>query len=628
MEGTPVAHEGRGPFLEALSERVLVCDGAMGTLLYAKGVFLNRCFDELNLTQPGLVTEVHAEYVHAGADVLETNTFGANRIRLGTFGLADQTHAINVAGARLARRAAGDSVFVAGAIGPLGVRIEPWGRTGVDEAEAAFREQALGLAEGGVDLFILETFRDVNELVAAIRGVRRVSPLPIVAQMTTEDDGNTLDGTPPETFTPALEHAGADVIGINCSVGPAAMLETIERIGRLTSRRLSAQPNAGRPRDVDGRNLYLCSPEYMASYAKRFVGAGVRLVGGCCGTTPDHIRQIAVSVRASAPASRRTPVTADAGPVAVMTPVPRALRSTLGKVLGAGQFAWLGEASAPRGLDLDAVVAGVRRQQSAGVCAVSVPDYPRNGARVSALALALMLKQQGGVEPVLHVSCRDRNLMGLQSDLLGAHAMGVRNVLLTTGDPVPQTAYADATSVFDVDAIGLLNMASRLNRGLDIGGQSLGAPTEFYIGAAVNPFSPDLDAEWRRLDFKIEAGAEYLLTPPIFDLEAFDAVLPRLRAAGVPIIAGVVALESLRQAEFHASEVVGVRLPDALLDQMRLSLEPAATGHECSLRIARALRDRVEGLRISTLHGSPDAGERLLSAMAVSATIQGIVPEP
>ena len=616
-----------GPFLEALSERVLVCDGAMGTLLYAKGVFLNRCFDELNLTQPGLVTGVHAEYVHAGADVLETNTFGANRVKLGTFGLADETHAINAAGATLARRAAGDAVFVAGAMGPLGIRIEPWGRTGVDEAEAAFREQAVGLAEGGVDLFILETFRDVNELVAAIRGVRQVSPLPIVAQMTTEDDGNTLDGTPPETFAPALEQAGADVIGINCSVGPAAMLETIERIARLTSRRLSAQPNAGRPRDVDGRNLYLCSPEYMASYARRFVGAGVRLVGGCCGTTPDHIRQIATSVRASAPAVQRTRVTADAGPVAVVTPVPRASRSTLGRVLDAGQFALLGEAAAPRGLDLAAVVAGVRRQQTAGVCAVSVPDYPRNGARVSALALALMLRQQSGVEPLLHVSCRDRNLMGLQSDLLGAHAMGVRNVLLTTGDPAPQTAYADATSVFEVDAIGLLNMASRLNRGLDIGGGSLGTPTEFYIGAAVNPFSPELDAEWRRLDFKIEAGAEYLLTPPIFDLDAFDAVLPRLRAAGVPIIAGVVALESVRQAEFHASEVVGVRLPEALLDQLRSSAEPGAAGHEFSTAIARALRGRVEGLRISTLHGSPEAGEHLLAALAVPPSIQGIVPE-
>ncbi len=617
MGETPGPTEGRGAFLEALSERVLVCDGAMGTLLYAKGVFLNRCFDELNLTQPGLVSRVHSEYVQAGADVLETNTFGANRIKLGTFGLADRMHAINVAGATLARTAAAvsEGVFVAGAIGPLGVRIEPWGRTGLDEAEAVFREQAAALAEGGVDLFILETFRDVNELTAAIRGVRQVSSLPVVAQMTTEDDGNTLDGTPPETFTPALELAGADVIGINCSVGPAATLETIERIGRLTTRRLSAQPNAGRPRDVDGRNLYLCSPEYLASYAKRFVGAGVRLVGGCCGTTPDHIRQIAASVRTSAPTSGRTAITSETGPAVEIVPVPRRERSAFGRVLAEGGFALLGEASAPRGLEVEAVVAGVQRQQAAGVCAVSVPDYPRNGPRVSALALALLL-QQGGVEAVLHVTCRAHNLMGLQSDLLGAHAMGVRNVVLTTGDPAPLKAYADATAVFEVDAIGLLNIASRLNRGLDIGGQSLGEPTSFHIGAAVNPFSPDLDAEWRRLDFKIDAGAEYLLTPPIFDLDAFDAVLPRLTATGVPIVAGVVALESTRQAEFHASEVSGVVLPDAVVDRLRQSTDPAEAGHEFSLATARALRDRVQGLRISTLHGSPEAGERLLVDLA------------
>jgi homocysteine S-methyltransferase len=607
---------GRGAFLQALSERVLVCDGATGTLLYAKGVFLNRCFDELNLTQPSLVTQVHEAYVQAGADVIETNTFGANRVKLGTFGLGDETHAINVAGVALARRAAKDGVFVAGAIGPLGVRIEPWGRTGVDEAATVFREQAVALEEGGVDLFILETFRDLNELVAAVKAVRSVSQRPIVAQMTTEDDGHTLDGTPPETFAPALEHAGADVIGVNCSVGPAAMLETIERMARLTTCRLSAQPNAGRPRDVDGRNLYLCSPEYMASYARRFVAAGARLVGGCCGTTPDHIRQIALGVRASTPTPGRTSVLPEAWPATAVTPVPRSERSTLGRVLAAGQFALMAEASAPRGLDMDGIVASIRRQQAGGACAVSVPDYPRNGARVSALALALLLQRQSGVEAVLHVSCRDRNLMGLQSDLLGAHAMGVRNILLTTGDPAPQTAYADATSVFEVDAIGLINMASRLNHGLDIGGQALGTPTCFHVGAVVNPFAPELDAEWKRLDFKIEAGAEYLLTPPIFDLDAFDAVLPRLQATGVPIIAGVVALESLRQAEFHASEVSGVRLPEVLLDRMRQAADPPGAGFAFSSEMAGALKERVQGLRISTLHGTPDAAERLLAALA------------
>src|SRR5882724_11481173 len=291
-------------FLEALDDRVLVCDGAMGTMLYAKGIFINKSFDALNLTQPDLVAEVHREYTRAGADVIETNTFGANRVRLGSFGLADRLHDINAQGAKIARHAARDFAYVAGAIGPLGIRIEPWGKTGVDEAGEYFREQAQALADGGVDLFILETFRDLNEIGAAIDAVRSVSDRPIVAQMTTEEDGNTLDGTPPERFTPDLEARGATIIGLNCAVGPAPMLDTIERMAAVTTRWLSAQPNAGQPRDVEGRNIYLCSPEYMASYARRFVLHNVRLVGGCCGTTPEHIRQMKAAV--SAPALDRS----------------------------------------------------------------------------------------------------------------------------------------------------------------------------------------------------------------------------------------------------------------------------------------------------------------------------------
>jgi methionine synthase / methylenetetrahydrofolate reductase(NADPH) len=295
------------PFLDAIEERVLVCDGAMGTMLYAKGVFINKSFDALNVTQPDLVAEVHQEYVRAGADVIETNTFGANGIRLGPFGLADRLHDINAQGATIARHAArqafdgaqGRQVYVAGAIGPLGVRIEPWGKTGVDEARGYFREQAQALADGGVDLFILETFRDLNEIGAAIDAVRSVCDLPIVAQMTTEEDGTTLDGTPPEKFAPELERRGATILGVNCAVGPAPMLETIERMSAVTKLRLSAQPNAGKPRDVEGRNIYLCSPEYMASYARRFVLHNVRIVGGCCGTTPEHIRQMKEAVRSA-----------------------------------------------------------------------------------------------------------------------------------------------------------------------------------------------------------------------------------------------------------------------------------------------------------------------------------------
>src|SRR5437899_8460314 len=297
-------------FKEAIEERILVCDGAMGTMLYAKGVFINKSFDALNLTEPDLVLGVHKEYVRAGADVIETNTFGANRIKLGSFGIADKLHAINEQAARIARQAAGDRAYVAGSIGPLGIRIEPWGKTGVDEAQAYFREQAEALAEGGVDLFILETFRDLNEMGAAIDAVRSVSDLPIVAQMTTEEGGNTLDGTPPEKFAPELERRGATLIGVNCAVGPAPMLDTIERMAAVTKLKLTAQPNAGKPRDVEGRNIYLCSPEYMASYARRFILHNVRLVGGCCGTTPEHIRQIKMAVRSlarSAAGSGATP---------------------------------------------------------------------------------------------------------------------------------------------------------------------------------------------------------------------------------------------------------------------------------------------------------------------------------
>src|SRR5688572_16244039 len=332
------------PFLEAIDERVLVCDGAMGTMLYAKGVFINRCFDALNLTEPSRVAEVHQDYVRAGADVVETNTFGANRIKLRGFGLADRLSEINSEGARLARTVARDQAYVAGAIGPLGIRIEPWGKTGKDEAEALFREQAKALVEGGVDLFILETFRDLGEVRAAIAAIRSVCGLPIVAQVTIEEDGNTLDGTPPEQFAPALEPF-ADVIGVNCSIGPAPMLETIERMEAVTRARLSAQPNAGRPRDIEGRNIYLASPEYLASYSRRFVTHGVRLVGGCCGTTPEHIRQMKNAIKASAPEVARARGAAHVPSVRPLVPnpgvavVPRAERSQFARALAEGRFA-------------------------------------------------------------------------------------------------------------------------------------------------------------------------------------------------------------------------------------------------------------------------------------------------
>jgi homocysteine S-methyltransferase len=601
------------PFLEAIDERVLVCDGAMGTMLYAKGVFINQCFDALNFTAPGRVAEVHAEYARAGADVIETNTFGANRIKLRGFGLADRLRDINVEGARLARSAAGEQAYVAGAMGPLGIRIEPWGRTGKDEAEAYFREQAEGLIAGGVDLFVLETFRDVTELRAAIAAIRSVCALPIVAQMTIEEDGNSLDGTPPEQFAPELE-SYADVVGVNCSIGPAPMFETIERMSAVTHARLSAQPNAGRPRDIDGRNIYLSSPEYIASYARRFMSRGVRLVGGCCGTTPEHIRQIKLAIKAPAPDVARAARDAVGVPpphVTVVrsaeTPgpvVPQAERSQLARALSDGRFATIVELRPPKGCVSVDVIAHARLLKARGVDVVHIPDGSR-GPRMSALSLAVLVQDRAHVETVLQYSCRDRNLLGMQSDLLGAHAMGVRNVMLVTGAVQSVGDYPDATAVFDVDSIGLTNVVTRLNQGLDVGGQPIGSPTAFHIGVLVNPGAEDLDREIRRFEYKVEAGAAFAVTRPVFDRGIFERFLARVESTRLPFVVGLWPFDSVLNAEFMANEVPGARVPGAVLERMRragaVSPEAAAAeGVAIAREIGRALRGAVQGVHIAT----------------------------
>lgn len=610
----------RTPFLEEISQRVLVCDGAMGTMLYAKGIFLNRSFDELNLTQPDLVAEVHQAYVRGGSDVIETNTFGANRIKLGTFGLADRVSTINSQGARIARHAAREQAYVAGSIGPLGIRIEPWGKTGTDEAEEYFREQARALVEGGVDLFVLETFRDVNEIGAAIRAVRSVCSLPIVAQVTTEEDGNSLDGAPPETFVPELEHLGANLVGVNCSVGPAAMLETVERMSRVASVPLSAQPNAGRPREIEGRNIYLSSPEYMASYARRFIGLGVRLVGGCCGTTPEHIRHIKVAVRGLAPAPPSTPTSARKGsrPAEPVRPIDRAEKSRMANALARGAFLVSVELLPPRGYQSETLVERARQLRIHGVDFVNIPDGPRASARMSALAAALLVQQQAGVETILHYACRDRNLLGMQSDLLGAHSMGVRNVLVITGDPPASGDYPDATAVFDVDSIGLTNVVSRLNRGLDIGGQPIGPPTAFHIGVAANPAALNLDEEVRRFEYKVEAGAEFAVTQPVFDPDELMTFLRRVEHVRIPIIAAVMPFDTLRHAEYMANEVPGVRVPSQVLDRLRradASGNVAAEGLAIASEIAAAVRPSVQGIQISTSANAIETALAVIQAL-------------
>jgi len=583
--------------------RTHLFDGAMGTVLYGRGVFLNVCYDELSLRQPDLVREIHREYVKAGAELIETNTFGANPRKLAQYGLASDTEAINRAAAQLARGAAGTRAAVVGAIGPLGIRIEPFGETSVAEAGADFERQAQGLVEGGVDGFILETFSDVEELRAAFLAVRRISDLPIIAQMTIGTDGRTHYGTEPAVFGPILQQLGADVIGVNCSVGPHGVLEAVEQLAPVVTVPISAQPNAGLPRDVGDRKMYMASPEYMGTYAKRIVEAGARFVGGCCGTTPEHIKAMAGFVHSVAP--RFVSVTATTEQAAQgVEPLPLVERSKYGGKLARAEFITTVEIVPPKGVDPEPMFAQCRALKAAGVDAVNVPDGPRAQSRMGALLSGLMIEREVGLEAVVHYCCRDRNLLGMLSDLLGAAAAGLRNLLLITGDPPKMGPYPDSTAVFDIDAIGLTNLVARLNHGLDPGHNPIGAPTKFVIGVGVNPASPDAERELRRLHWKVEAGAEFAITQPVFDLDQLDRFLKQVDSFRLPIIGGIWPLVSLRNAEFLANEVPGVTVPEEILSRMRRASDRGrevalAEGVAIAREMLTAVRDRLSGAQVS-----------------------------
>jgi homocysteine S-methyltransferase len=597
-------------FREFIQEdRVRVFDGATGTMLYSKGVYINRCYDELNLSAADIVLGVHRDYIKAGAEIIETNTYGASRLKLAQQGLDDRLVEINVAAAELARRAvesAHHDAFVAGAISPLGVRIEPYGPTSVDEARELFKEQAQALLEGGVDCFVLETFHDLAEMGQAIRAVRELCDLVIFAQMTINDHGETAFGTSPEIFTPRLDGWGADVIGLNCAVGPQIILEAIEKMRPLTSRKLSAQPNAGMPRDVQGRQMYMCSPEYMAKYAKRLINAGVKFIGGCCGTTPEHIKLIVDAVRALSPGRRSVgAITVEEQAVQVEA-VPLAERSRFARKVAHREFVTSVEIVPPKGCDPAKMIESVRALKEAGIDAVNVPDGPRAQLRMGALMVSLIIEQQVGIETVTHYCCRDRNLLGMQSDLLGAAALGLRNFLLITGDPPKMGPYPDATAVFDIDAIGLTNMVNRLNHGLDPGGNPIGRPTAFFIGVGVNPGAIDLDHEIRRFEWKVEAGAEFAITQPVFDAEQLKQFLKRIEHCRIPIIPGIWPLVSYRNAEFLNNEVPGVSVPPAILERMRKAEDGAAAlkeGVKIAQEMLEEVRPYVQGVQVSAPFG-------------------------
>jgi methionine synthase I (cobalamin-dependent)/5,10-methylenetetrahydrofolate reductase len=596
-------------FRARLLSHVMVADGAMGTVLYSKGIFINRCFDELNLSSPALIKETHQEYVKAGAEILETNTFGANRTRLASFGFAEKLKAINQAGVRLAREAAGDAAFVAGAIGPLGVRIEPLGSISFAEARAIFREQAEALVEAGVDLLILETFYDLNEIREAIFAAREVAgdDMVIVAQITIDDSGNMPDGTHPETYTQKLNEWPADVIGLNCSVGPKATLETIEQMMRFSKKPMSAMPNAGLPSVVEGRKIYLCSPEYMAQYARRFLWAGVKIIGGCCGTTAEHIKLIHSEARSLQPQVRGLTATVEE-PVLkakALAKIPVREKSKLGAKLAAGKFVAFVEILPPRGVDASKEIEGSKLCAAHGIDCINVPDGPRASARMSAQVTCQLIQEQAKIEAVLHFCCRDRNILGIQSELLGAHTVGIRNLICITGDPPRMGTYPEATAVFDVDAIGLTNIVNNLNHGLDIGGNPMGSQTALLLGVGANPGALNMDEEIRRTEWKAQAGAEYIVTQPVFDLDLLETFLRRIEPFKLPVVCGIWPLTSYRNAEFMVHEL-RVPVPEPFMERMR-SADNAEKARQEGIAIAQEMvvrvRKLVQGVQLSAPFG-------------------------
>ncbi|MDJ0836692.1 MAG: bifunctional homocysteine S-methyltransferase/methylenetetrahydrofolate reductase [Acidobacteriota bacterium] len=613
-------------FRELLKQgRPILLDGAMGTRLYDRGIFINQSFDQVNLSHPDYVARIHREYVEAGADVVETNTFGANRFRLTHFGLEDQLERINAEGVRLAKEAAGDEVLVAGSLGPPGIKVEPYGPTSFDEVYAAYKEQAAVLAREGVDLFVLETFSRQAEVREAVRGIREVSDKPIIACLTINDYGQTLYGTEPVYLVPQLEALDIDVIGLNCSVGPRVIFDVMEQLVNYCSKPLAAIPNAGMPKSVDGRNIYLCTPEYMETFAKRFLKLGVSVIGGCCGTEPEHIAAMRKAIghgrafSAETRAKRAKPADIRNHPVEA---VPLEKRSNWGRKIKEGEFVYSVEIVPPKGCDPTRTLKRIKKLKDAGVDAVNIPDGPRASSRMSPMVLALMAEQQVEMETILHYCCRDRNILGIQSDLLGGFAAGLKNILAVTGDPPKLGDYPDATAVFDVDSIGLTGIIERLNHGLDIGANPLSKPTAYAIGVALNPVAVNEEEEIRRFEWKARAGADFCITQPVFDAKTFLDFHEKVAHLGIPVVAGVWPLASYKNAEFMNNEVPGITIPEETMARMRdagSGDKARETGLAIALENVEVILDKIAGVQISAPLG------KVSLALAVADGVRAMV---
>lgn len=594
-------------FLERLDRGPLLADGAMGTMLYARGVPFDQGFDALNLEHPEVVSAVHAEYLAAGSELIETNTFGANRFKLGLHKLEDQVGAINRAGAaaaRTAREAAGRPVWIAGSIGPIGRPLAPLGATSPAEARAAFAEQAAALAEGGVDLLIFETFSDLRELAEGGAAAHAAAALPIVAQMTFTHEGKTLLGHAPAEIVARLEELGAHVIGANCSVGSQGILQVMEQMVLTSRAPLSAMPNAGFPSYMDGRIIYFSTPAYMADYTRRMVEIGVRIVGGCCGTTPVHVaamRDALAAVEAPPPRRLAVPVPTEAAAAPTPSSPPTALAARLGR-----RFAIAVEVPPPRGTQEGPELEACRLLGSAGVDAINVPDNPMARLRMSPWAMCLRIQTEARLETILHFTTRDRNLVRVQSDLLALHALSIRNILVLRGDPPQLGDYPTATAVSDVKPSGLIRLIKEFNQGRDLAGNDLGQPTGFLVGAALNMGARDLDRELRALERKLRAGADFLCTMPIYEPDTLSRVLNRTGTLPVPLLVGVLPLHSLRHAEFLHNEVPGMTIPAPLRAALREAKDARALGIQLAADLLAEIRLRAQGVYLIPSFGRYD----------------------
>lgn len=623
-------------FRKRLQGPPILVDGGMGTELYTRGVYVNRCFDELNSVQPDIVAAVHRDYLLAGAEIIETNTYGANRLKLAPHGLAEAAGELNRLGAKIAKQAvetSGRPAFVAGSIGPLGRRLAPLGTIEPGEAREIFSEQAQGLIDGGVDVISIETMIVAVELIQAVKAVREISDIPIMAQFTLTDWNETAYGSTLPLFAARLQGLDVDVIGINCSIGPSKLLEAAKMLREQTDLPIIIQPNAGELEWVEGRLISRATPEYFAEYAKRMIQSGVKLVGGCCGSSPMHIKAMEASIRAIVPELSRVVVYGRTVPQVVhkaeKPAKPYRELSTMAADLEDGRFVFSVELNPPRSPVLVSVIERVKSLESSGVSLVNIPDGPRASAKISALALAYKVKELTGVDTILHYTCRDRNILGIQSDLLGAEALGIDNILCVTGDPPKLGDYPMATAVFDVDAIGLLRIADNLNHSLDIAGNPLPHGTEFHLGCGANPGAVDLELEIDRLHRKIENGAQYVLTQPVFEEELFFKFLEKANIRNIPVLVGILPLVSYRNAEFFHNEVPGMHVPEYIRDRLKPITdrdEGAETGVAIAAEALINLAPMAAGAYIMPPFGRTELAVKVIEIFRSSGQGERVLP--